>query len=194
MKGALESMVVVPTCQAGVLGLFGGLCACSACLVWGWGLGYAGLCGCVLTFVSFLAFRAEVSRRLDVESGVLSVNADSTPELEPTRELEPLQAFRLEVDYNGNREGDFLTFNLPPETFYAWCSGVAGGKTLAEDTWCGSRGLFSKSQFHTFRNELLNRGFLRMNGKHHAQGFSLSAKGNALIRGVARTHTQARIS
>lgn len=140
--------------------------------VWLWG----SLVGCSVAFFNWLKF--------------------SEPEPEPVAPVivqEP-DTFRLEVDYDSGAAGDYLQFGVDPRKFFSWCEGVSLGRSTAEDNWCGSRGIFAKSEYRTLRDELVTRGFMRLRGKSPSQGYELSAKGSALVRGVARTHAHATTS
>jgi len=191
MKGNdIESGVLVPVLQACVTGLLAGCAVLAGGVMWRWQYTFPGssLVACVVVFASWLFFRVEVGRRLDVASGV---TLNQTPGETPAGQPEPIRGFQLEVDYNEGRAGDYLSFGVEPERFTAWCQGVASGRGLAEDSWTGSAGLFSKSEYRQLREQLVERGFLRLRGKHHSQGFQLTGKGKALTSGVARARAHA---
>lgn len=190
MKNDVESAVVVPLLQAAVTGILASVGVLSGCVVWRWPVGYAGLSGCLVMGCAWLYFRNEVRTRLDVESGVVQVQAAQVIQAQP----EPARAFTLEVDYNEGRAGDFLEFGVDAERFTQWARGVSEGRSLAQAGWIGKGGLFSRSEYCCLLAELLNRGYIRrrsLNG--HAQGYEPTSKGAATFRGFATlAHAHAR--
>ena len=103
--------------------------------------------------------------------------------LNPQEVITPL---KLSIDWNDGQAGLFSELGITQDQFIAWCVGVGQGKSLGENHWTGSRGIFSKGEYHIFRDELEQRGLLRQKGRHHAQGFELLAKGEAVVAEVAK--------
>jgi hypothetical protein len=105
------------------------------------------------------------------------------PILKPQEVFTPI---KLSIDWNDGQAGLFSELGITQDQFIAWCVGVGQGKSLGENHWCGSKGVFSKGEYHIFRDELERRGLLRPKGRHHAQGFALSAKGEAVVTEVTK--------
>lgn len=185
MKNTVESAVVVPALQATITGVLAACAVLSGCVVWRWPWGYAGLAGVGVMFWAWLFFRSEVQRRLDVEAGV------DTAQAQPVQlQAQPVQEYRLEIDYDSGKAGDWLSLGVPFEKFTQWACGVAEGRSLAESQWIGSRGIFSRGEYVHMLTELLNRGYIRrrsLNG--HQLGYELCAKGKALVRGASTPFT-----
>lgn len=181
MKNDIESAVVVPFLQSALTGILACVGVLAGCVVFAWPWAYAGLIACVVTFAAWVVFRGEVRRRLDFEAGVVPV-APAQPE--------PIQSFALEVDYDSGRSGDYLGLNVSPEKFTQWAQGVAGGRSLAESSWIGSHGLFSRGEYTLMLAELLKRGYIRRRSANgHQLGYEPSAKGAALFRGMSSPPT-----
>lgn len=106
----------------------------------------------------------------------------------PLHSFESSSPLRLAFSWNGGESGSFSEIPIQRDQFIAWCVGAAAGRSIGENHWTGSTGIFSKAEYHHFRDELIARGFIRSQGKHHAQGFELTAKGLAMTREVSRRH------
>lgn len=93
---------------------------------------------------------------------------------------------KVSIDWNDGQAGLFAEMGIERDQFIAWCIGASQGRSLGENHWCGSKGVFSKAEYHAFRDELINRGIIKAKGRHHAQGFQLTGKGRAVCAEVAR--------
>jgi hypothetical protein len=96
----------------------------------------------------------------------------------------PPPTIRVEVT-EGARQ---VYLDLPgePEDLATMARGVLNGRSLAEGTWSGRGGLFSRSEFRTIRDELIERGLATWrNPRAKAQGVELTAAGRAVFRLLA---------
>ncbi len=170
--------IVIPFLKAIITGVLFSLFAASwfvAAIPWK--LFFIVLSGSAL--VSWLA-----AIRFVIKPGLSILDRKSaTVALKPQEVFTPL---KLSIDWNDGQAGLFSEIGISRDQFIAWCVGVGQGKSLGENHWCGSKGVFSKGEYHIFRDELERRGLLRPKGRHHAQGFELSAKGAAVVTEVAR--------
>lgn len=97
---------------------------------------------------------------------------------------QPSPVVRVEVT-NGQRE---MYLDLPgrPEALATMALGVLNGRSLAEGTWSGRGGLFSRSEFRQIRDILIERGLaVWRNPEAKAQGVELTAAGRAVFRRLA---------
>ena len=112
-------------------------------------------------------------------------------DLSSEKRLDPKQyqtSLRLAFTWNDGQSGSFSDLSIQPEQFIAWCVGAAAGRSLGENHWTGSAGIFTKADYHSFRDELLARGFIRHRGKHPTSGVELTSKGSAMTGEVSRRH------
>ena len=96
---------------------------------------------------------------------------------------------KVSIRYNDGQAGLFSEFAIHRDQFIAWCIGADQGRSIGENHWTGAQAIFSKPEYHAFRDELKNRGLIRAKGRHHAQGFELTGKGRALVSEVARRYS-----
>lgn len=141
------------------------------------GLFFSGVVGCVVllaepeksglfvlsgfTLSSFVAwlFLLRVWLRL-VAGDVLA------GEEQVTFEPEVFTPSTVRVEVYKERSGMFIDLPCEPEQLAALAGGVVSGTSLAESSWCGSGRPFSKSQFHSVRNELVRRGLVAWRNVH----------------------------
>lgn len=180
---SIDAAILIPLLQGCIGGLFLGAAAGSVSWATGYGdpLPVLGA-GCMLgTVAGWFSYRAGWERRLNRLLGV-----DDQPQVEayPSEVYTPIE-YQYNINYNEGRVQDRLFFGIPEDKFRVWCAGVAAGKSLSEDSWSGSAGIFSRSEYRSMRDELLRRGFIRPRGRFHNLGFVLTSKGEALTNGVA---------
>ena len=137
-----------------------------------WKLFFAVLSGICLVSWLILIIPKPEKARLDRQTLV-----------KPQEIITPL---KVSIDWNDGQAGLFAEMGIQRDQFIAWCIGAAEGRSLGENHWCGSRGVFSKGEYHAFRDELERRGLLRAKGRHHAQGYELTGKGRALAAEISR--------
>lgn len=136
-----------------------------------WKLFFVVLSGICL--VSWLALIVPKPEKSKLQPVILKHQETNTP-------------LKVSIDWNEGQAGLFSSMGITRDQFIAWCIGANEGRSLGENHWCGSRGVFSKGEYHAFRDELERRGLLRPKGRHHAQGFELTGKGRAVAAEVAR--------
>jgi hypothetical protein len=172
----------VPFAQAAVSGLLGAFALVSAWMTWqqltSWRLFWLILGG--FTFFSWLWILRRWQAWIDADHGVQAV---------PDAVENPARTYQLNVTWEGGSAGDYMDLGgVDFERFAQWCAGVADGRSLGENHWTGSRGIFSKGEYHIMRDQLEKFGIVRANGRHHASGYSLTSKGRAVTREIARRY------
>ena len=81
----------------------------------------------------------------------------------------------------------FIDLSAEMTQLVALAEGVLNGDTFAESHWCGSGKVFTKSQFHQLRSEMLERGLIVWKRPDSpAQGLLLTAVGAHVLRRFLR--------
>ena len=181
-QGSIRGAVVVPFLQALATGLLAGMVVLLLCVI---GRNdqagtIALLAGLIVAFLSWFSFR---SRWQSVYEAM--VHVDLSPD-DITQESEPdPERIRIDVVNLDETQSDFLDLPATKEQLIDLAEGLQRGTPFTVGAWSGSRRPFSRSQFEALRGELLARGYIRwQNGRHHAQGIELTAKGRAVMRGL----------
>ena len=98
---------------------------------------------------------------------------------------EPERTVRVEVTERDN--GSYhkqITELSYPQKLPEMAEGLLAGKPFSERTWVPS--LFTPLEFSILKDQMLKQNFIRFrNPKHPKQGFVLTAKGAATLRGIA---------
>ena len=175
--------VLVPGAQALICGVLFALAGVAIYHAWGvrtgWALFWAGLSG-----VAFIAWLMVLKRWLswsDALAGIMPAPVEPVTYASET--------LNLRVDWDDGHQGLFAQFGVSREMFLTWCAGVATGTPLSENHWTGRGAPFSKGEYHRMRAELERRGFLRLRGKYHAQGYELSSMGQAVVGEISRRYS-----
>lgn len=95
---------------------------------------------------------------------------------------------RVSVEGERDTAKENLNFDCSIKALRTFASQVDAVANTSETAWTGSGKPFSRPEYYTLRDELIKAGFGRWkNERHHAQGWNLTAKGKALMRGLAPT-------
>jgi hypothetical protein len=117
------------------------------------------------------------------------VGIDHQQQPTPVYQLETVQTYRLDIRWNDGQAGDWLDgFGTDWPKLRDWFVAVYLGRSLGESHWCGARAPFSKGEYHIMLDRLNEQGIIRARGKHHAQGYELTARGRAVARAFAERY------
>lgn len=99
---------------------------------------------------------------------------------------EPVQeTVRVAVTSEDGRQTAFLDMPVDRARLALMASGVMSGVPLAESSWVGP-GKFTRYEFTAVRDELIKRGYATwISEASKARGVRVTAKGRALLRGLA---------
>lgn len=179
--------VGIPLSQSLVTGALCGLTVGSFCWAMSWpNPEKIGLVGSMaistgMWVLSLAGWQRRIERVLGVD-----LNGDGYIGQPPaTIERAPLPPVKIEVISDNGRQSDFLSLPAEPEQLKQLGQALTAGETFSVHRWTGPGGLFSRSQFDQLKAELVNRGMLRMAGQAANQGFTLTSKGKAVMRGFA---------
>ena len=174
VTGTLCAMTATALCwalewpEAGKIGIVGGLLVTTG--MWG---------------MSLRGWMRRIERVLGVD-----LNGDGYIGTPPQAYTEPPAPIRVEVQSEQGRHTDILDLPAEPEKLKQLGAALAAGETFTVARWTGPAGLFSRSQYEQLRQEFINRGILRQAGQAANQGYCLSSKGRAVMRGFASMTTQ----
>jgi hypothetical protein len=181
----LESGLVIPSAQALITGTLVGAMVGSAATVWNKPepLIWAVLAFTITTFLSWVGYRSEWRRALDVVLGV-TLPAEPQPATEYPQEL------RIQItasDPSGAfAAGRWIDLPLPLELVTQAARRVEATGEFSHAALAGPGKPLSRSQFETLRAEFLTRGLAYWNSpSSHNQGVSLTAAGRATVRRLA---------
>jgi hypothetical protein len=147
-----------------------------------------------------LASLLDIERPWLYGAGVFVVATSSTwlllivPKTQPvsvSKKVYPIETpepspLKVSIDWNDGRSGVFARMGITRDQFISWCIGVDRGRSLGENHWTGRGAVFSKGEYHQMRDELEDRGILRLKHRHHSGGYELTQKGRAVCAEVAR--------
>jgi hypothetical protein len=89
----------------------------------------------------------------------------------------------IQVEVTSGQKQVYLELPGKPEALAALARGVLAGRPMAEDSWSGRAGPFSRSEFRQIRDTLIERGLATWrNPDAKAQGCELTAAGRAVFR------------
>lgn len=125
-------------------------------------------------------------------TGLLAILFILTRLAQPSQDNAGYQ-LQIALKYNDGKAGDFIGLPVDYERFEAWCAGVDNGRSLGENHWTGTKGIFSKGEYHVLIDTLKVRGIIRLRGRHYSSGYEVTKKGDALIKELARRYN-ARLS
>jgi len=92
---------------------------------------------------------------------------------------------RVRMDGSGGGGGN-LELGCELSQLRTFAAEVDAVGSTSETAWTGAGRPFSRTEYYTLRDELIKAGFGRWkNERHHAQGWDLTAKGRAVMRGLA---------
>lgn len=136
-----------------------------------------------VAWVSGLRFWREMVSSIDGKVERIPLTSYVEPEQLP----EP-GSVRVELIQDSGRAGSYITLPASPGKLRALASGLLSGKSFTEAVWCGSGGLFSRSEYCKLRDEMLRRGLLALNSPSTpARGYKLTRGGEACIRYLAES-------
>jgi len=123
-------------------------------------------------------------------SGLMAFRRAVTPNVTPPPAPAPLiparkmtqEVLRVELKHDKSRT-QLLELPATVNQLCALGRGVLGGASLAENTWTGSGGQFTRAEFGRLRNELIRRGLAGWNSPGTpARGWTLTPAGRAAFR------------
>lgn len=177
--GNWNAAVLIPASQAAIVGgLIGAAVGAGAVLGELPNPGTLGtLAGCAGAFVTFnsglMAFRRAVTPPM--------TPPPAPAQLIPARKMTQ-EVLRVELKHDKSRT-QLLELPATAEQLTALGRGVLGGASLAENTWTGSGGQFTRAEFGRLRNELIRRGLAGWNSPGTpARGWTLTPAGRAAFR------------
>jgi len=98
------------------------------------------------------------------------------------------EGIRVELVENGGKQVRFIDLPCKPNQLQAIANGLNGGASFTEAVWCGSNGIFTRSEFVTLRDTLLKRGLISQNSLATSQrGYNLTRGGIAAVRYLSTT-------
>lgn len=171
----LQAAVVIPGAQAVIAGgLFGVVVGAGAALGDLPNAGTLGaLAGAGAAWVTF-------------QGGVMAFRRAVLPEPLPAPALAPARVMAHEtIRVELKRENTTQLLNLPVSAaqLAALASGWQAGASLAESTWTGAGGQFTRAEFGRLRNDLIRRGLACWNSPGTpARGWTLTSAGRAAFR------------
>ncbi len=182
-----ENALLIPAAQAIAVGLSTGLTLTFLGTAWGWSdaMEIGGAAACLTVTGAFLHFRGEWSKRMNSLAGIQPVEVIQHATTYPQ---ETVSIVKLSIDWDEGRAGLFDDIRIDDETFIAWACGAAQGKSLGENWWTGSHGLFSKGQYHHFISKMIHLGMIRQRGRTYNQGYELTGKGRAVMAEIDRRY------
>jgi hypothetical protein len=99
---------------------------------------------------------------------------------------QPVALPPIQVEVTSGQKQVYLELPGKPEALAALARGVLAGRPMAEDSWSGRAGPFSRSEFRQIRDTLIERGLATWrNPDAKAQGCELTAAGRAVFRRLA---------
>lgn len=176
----ITSAVLVPLSQAAITGgLTGFSVGCVAWLLAAESPATIGFtAGVVITSLSWLALRSGWEKRL---SAILGIEAA------PAEAETYSQLVHVEIVSEAGLQGDYLDLPGGEEKLIRLAKGLSEGKPFTVRFWTGKAGLYSGPDFERLRAELIARGLARWRSEHDTkQGCDLTAKGKAVMRGLAK--------
>jgi hypothetical protein len=92
----------------------------------------------------------------------------------------------IQVEVTSGQKQVYLDLPGKPEALAMLARGVLAGRPMAEDSWSGRAGPFSRSEFRAIRDTLIERGLATWrNPDAKAQGCELTHAGRAMFRRLA---------
>ena len=192
LQEGFSAAVTIPLAQSLITGALCGMTLTALC----WALelkepGKIGLVGSMVTTTGvWIAGAAAWTRRIERVLGV-DLNGDGFIGQPPPASREPAPPVRIEIVSDNGRVSDFLSLPAEPDQLKALGAALTAGDSFTTSRWTGPGGLFTRSQFDQLKAELVNRGILRMAGQAANQGYCLTGKGKAVMRGFASMTTTA---
>ena len=102
------------------------------------------------------------------------------------RERRERTTVRVKMDGGDRGERDKLQLACDLRQLRTFAAEVSAVGSTSETAWTGSGRPFSRTEYYTLRDELIKGGYGHWkNERHHAQGWDLTAKGQALMRGLS---------
>jgi hypothetical protein len=99
---------------------------------------------------------------------------------------QPVALPPLRVEVTSGQKQIYLELPGKPEALAMLARGVLAGRPMAEDSWSGGAGPFSRSEFRAIRDTLIERGLATWrNPDAKAQGCELTHAGRAMFRRLA---------
>jgi hypothetical protein len=121
---------------------------------------------------------------------------DDHPRLDtwgPEEPEEPVESVvHLEVDQrreDGGPRGAWRDLPVNPDHFRTWARAALAGQSLAQTSWTGRSGLFSRSQYDSLLTFLSDAGIVEwVNPASTSQGRRLTRAGRAALEHYTETH------
>lgn len=114
------------------------------------------------------------------------------PRTEAPKMVTSEQRVRVDVVNLDGKQGDTLRFGMDAETLHKFAAGLIAGKSLATRDW---QTLFTEPKFTDVCNELMSQGYARwISDRNHRGGRELTAKGKAMMRGLAAPLSGLRVT
>jgi hypothetical protein len=181
----LVGPVTIPLLQAVITGGLAAVCAFSLVLVFRMdvsALAVAGVVFAVVTFGAWMSYRGRWQWVIEKYLGVDLDRDGFIGQPEPVHQLPPL---RVIVEEDQGRHAEFI--DLPyPEKLPQLAAGLLAGRTFNQTAWTGHAGIFSRAEFDSLRDTMIERGLLVWkNPEAKAQGVVLTAPGRAVMRRLA---------
>ena len=178
--------VVIPLTQSLITGALSGMTFTAVCWALEWpNPGKFGLVGSLaVTTAVWISSAAAWLKRLERVLGT-DLNGDGYIGQAPPVDREPAAPVRIEIVSDSGRRSDFLSLPAEPDQLKALGAALIGGESFSVHRWTGPKGLFTRSQFDQLRQEFINRGLMRQAGQAANQGYCLTGKGRAVMRGFA---------
>lgn len=182
----IESDVRVPLFQAVITGLMAGALLVVLGLGLGWGLTWQtpAVVAMVSAFACWMLFLFDHRSLLRQVERVIMADIDGDGRV---GEPEP-ETVRVEVQ-EGERRWVFADLPVDLERLRLFARGALSGKPLAQASWTGRGGVFSRGEYQRLLDEMLARGFaVWRNPAAHAQGLDLTGVGRAVLRRLAESN------
>lgn len=190
-----SSMVDVPLHQALITGLLSGLVIAGTVFLAARELGdlrphvaaltWAGIGAPVITLLAWLGLSASARRLVWMLETAFVQDLDGDSRIgEPWTETEPpRETVRVEIAEDDGRRQQFVDLPVGVEKMIRLSRSLVAGSTFSESQWTGAGALFSRSEFHALRDEMLRRGWIVWkNPSAPAQGLAPTRTGWAVIK------------
>lgn len=175
----IRSGVLIPFLQAVVTGFFSGMLI----------IGVLVLAGAFqLAVLAVLAGGVMLFCWLRLLGNWLAVYSPiRVVEHQPAGERAPFVTIEIKQD---NRRLQFIELPASEEQLVRLAEGLLRGTPLSESAWCGAGRVFTKSEFHQLRDEMLKRQLVAWkNEQFPAQGLVLTVAGRHVFQHLINTPT-----